>query len=204
MDIQVTVGRPRGSPVPPPVAPVDRANSNLDGALRQRSSALPGEQPSGSEPTITSSALPSRLPGRPTTGRQSSVPIFCRPPHTPATTVKTPGSAIRKRKVSFEDAALAAPEKPAAQCAPTSIYAKTLIVPPETSAAPKPVGAEKPPKKKQKKEATKGKDVQPAGASQSTPAKASDVSKPKPKKSTALDHESEVGTVSHMDASAHI
>lgn len=158
--------------------------------------------------TTTSSVSPSRQPARSAaSGEYSTHSEVARTTQASAAAIKTPDASAKKRKVSFDDLALAAPEKPAERRVSKKVTAVTPVAPAETAetpAAPKPVSTEEPPRKKKKQEAINTKNVQPAEAAQSSAAKASETPKPKPKRSVTFDHGSEVGIVPHMDVSAHI
>ncbi|KAH0827469.1 hypothetical protein J3R83DRAFT_4159 [Lanmaoa asiatica] len=195
VDIQVIVGGSRGPPVPPPVAFVSRPASNLGDVLKRWSSQQPRERLPVSEPITVESASPSRQPAADSaTSGQSAA-------HPEVASVKTPVPSARKRKVSFGDVVPETPDKPAERR--TVKKSAIAVASAETAASPavpKPVGAEEPPKKKQKKAATKAKDVQPTEAIESSPAKDSGAPTSKPKKSTALDRASEAGTSAPKDA----
>lgn len=171
-------------------------------------SQQPRGQLSVNEPATTSSASPSRQPARSAaSGESSAHPEVASTPQASAAAVKTPGPSARKRKVSFDDAALAASNKLAERRTPKKVVAVTPVAPAgtaESPATPKPVTAEEPPKKRQRKTAINAKDVQPTEAAQSSPINVSDAPKPKTRKSTALERKNEVGIVSHMDAFAYI
>lgn len=155
---------------------------NLD-VVKWASSQQPREQPAVAEPATT-------LPADQSTPHPEVASV----PEPSVATKKTPGPSARKRKVSFSDAA-ATPDKPAERHAQSKTVTGTPLSSAktaETPATPKPVGPEEPPKKRSKKE-VKAKDVQPAEGIESPLAKTSRTTKPRVKKSAALDHGNEVG-----------
>lgn len=159
--------------------------------------------------TTEASAIPAEIPKpsvitTPTAPAKARQPLARKcPPLVSTKPAKTQEPSGRKRKVSFDGVGIAPSDNPTegqTPAKPNAITPSTETA--ESSAAPKPTVVEERPKKKQKKESTKTKDIRSTETVESPATKAS---APKPrKKSTTLDPGSKVTCLSQMDASAPI